>query len=168
MRPWIVLALALAASPAHAQPTAEGDKQHQEGDYEGVKGNGPKPPVKHTKAGTLTWIGFSADGGTAHIFLQSEGAVGATQQVSKNVLVVTLTGVKRLGKQVRRPLETRYFDSPVARISVKKGKKHTYVVRIAFKGKAAATEGAMRTATEADGFFYTYLDLSGGASTAPD
>lgn len=155
-----LLGVALLSAPAWAQdaPPDLPKETHHEGDYGGVKAGQSGKAVKHGKPGTLTWVGFSAEGGTGHVFLQSTSDFSYTQAASGKVLVVKLTGVKRFGRQVRRPLDTRFFESPVVRITVKKLKKGAAEVRILFKGDAH--EAAVRTATEADGFHYIYLDVS--------
>jgi hypothetical protein len=153
-----LVGLALMTAPAAAQDAPK--ETHREGEYGGVKagdGQGAKP-VKRGKPGTLSWVGFSAEGGTGHVFLQSTSEIGYTQAASGKVLVVKLTGVKRFGRQVRRPLDTRFFESPVVRITVKKLRKGAVEVRIQMKSDAH--EATVRTATEADGFHYLYLDIS--------
>jgi hypothetical protein len=161
----------------------EGPVQRQEGDYEGVQPGIPQKsergrPLRKPKRGTLAWVGFSADGGTGHLFLQAPSEFQYTQSIEGRVLVVHLTGIKALAKNVRRPLDTRFFDSPVARISVTKvharrAHKHQAAraagvdVRIQFKKKAAAQQAAARTAIEGDGYFYLYLDVAEGAGAAP-
>jgi hypothetical protein len=75
------------------------------------------------------------------------------------VLVVDLK-LTRLGQNTWRPIDTRFFDTPIARITAKKARKGIEV-RIAFKDPKDAKEGALRTATEADGYYYAYLDFTG-------
>ena len=192
----VILASLVAIPPAAAQEPVEDDLPAEdtpakaddtplrvEGEYRGVvpgqvqvddKGR----PVKRPKAGTLSWVGFTADGGVAKIFLQAAGELGYSQHVEGRTLVVHLTGVKRLGRQVRRPLYTQHFDTPVEKITVKKvsgrkarkgkpGRKAGYEVRIQMQNAADAREASARTAVEADGYFYLYLDVgpSGPAAT---
>jgi len=187
-------AAAPAPTPAPAQPppqtsaanngTTVDDRPppaHEEGDYGGVKpGQAPSRdgrPVKKPRAGTLAWVGFEVADGGARIFLQAPTEFGYSQRVEGGTLVVHLDGIKRLARNVRRPLDTRFFDAPVARITVKKvgarrarkgqpARRAGVEVRIAFKKAADAREASARAASEADGWFYLYLDL-GGAGAEP-
>lgn len=184
----LVTGLALAGSPAWAQdkdttkaPPAddeplEGKIQRLEGEYGGVRpGQSPRAHegrnVKPPKPGTLAWIGFQ--GGT--VFLQIGAEVGYSQRVDGKQLVVHLTGIKRLGRQVRRALDTRFFDTPISRVVVKKVKKRKarkgsparaagVEVRISYKDPATVAEASIRSAVEADGLFYLYLDFGSGGS----
>lgn len=188
----LVTAVGFVGTPAWAQkvkpvvgdPDAEyidpSKVQHKEGEYGGVSpGHPPRAHegknVKPPKAGTLAWVGFQA--GT--VFLQIGSAVSYTQHVEGKQLVVHLTGVKRLGRQVGRALDTRFFETPISRVTVKKVKKRKarkgkparaagVEVRISFKDPAAVAEASIRSATEADGLFYVYLDFGGSMPRMPD
>jgi hypothetical protein len=147
-----------------------------EGEYRGVvpgktqvddKGR----PVKRPKNGTLAWVGFIGEGGTAKIFLQAPNEFAFSQHVEGRTIVVHLEGLKRLGRQVRRPLYTQHFGTPVEKITVKKvgarkarkgkpGRKAGIEVRIQLERAADAREAAARTQLEADGYFYLYLDVA--------
>jgi len=152
---------------------------HAEGEYGGVKPGEPLRhdgrPVKKPRAGTLAWVGFEATDGGARIFLQAPTEFTYSQHLEGHTLVVQLAGIKRLARNVRRPLDTRFFDTPVARVTVKKvgarrarkgrpARKAGVEVRVAFKRAADAREASARTATEADHWFYLYLDFGGGAA----
>ena len=161
----LCVVLSLASSPAFAddpKPAAPGG-QNAEGDYGGVEpGKKKAEPGKKAKKpppkGTLSWIGFEAKDGGSQIFLQSVGPFDVSQRIDNGTLVVSLTGVTRLGTNTWRPIDTRYFDGPVSRITAKKGRKGIEV-RIAFKDAKDAKQGTVRTATEADGMYYAYLDF---------
>jgi hypothetical protein len=196
----VILASLLVVPPAAAQdegrppsdpdiekvddrPPDEPPDIRLEGEYRGVvpgktqvddKGR----PVKRPKAGTLSWVGFMGEDGTAKIFLQAPNEFGFTQHVEGRTIVVHLEGLKRLGRQVRRPLYTQHFGTPVEKITVKKvgarkarkgkpARKAGIEVRIQLERAADAREAAARTQLEADGYFYLYLDVgaSGPAAT---
>jgi len=184
----LVTALAFVGSTAWAQKGGmkddddeylEGKVQRQEGEYGGAwPGHPPRAHagknVKPPKAGTLAWVGFQA--GT--IFLQSGSAVTYTQHVDGKQLVVHLTGVKRFGRQVARALDTRFFETPISRVKVTKVKKRKarkgkparaagVEVRISFKDPTTVGEASIRSATEADGLFYVYLDFGPGGGGGP-
>ncbi len=166
--------------PERDDEPLEGDKVRDEGDYGGVRpGVGPRDGKVARRPGpqTLSWIGFQGADGTARIFVQGTSEMTVTQRVEGATLVVHLAGVKKLGRQVQRALETRYFDSPVARVVVKKVKAKKarkarkgrpavaaspagIELRVAFKQKADVREAAARTSTEADGYHYVYLELA--------
>lgn len=195
----LALGIALPARPTWAQdepppddaPVEEApeavrlsdDQAAREGEYGGVKPgvlprNASGRPVKGARPGTLTWVGFQDEGGVAKIFLQAAGEFSYSQRVEGSTIVIHLEGIKRLALNVRRPVDTRFFDTPVSRITVKKvgrrkaskgrpARKAGYEVRIALKRGEAAREVPARTATEADGMFYLYLDVGPSGAAAP-
>jgi hypothetical protein len=151
MRLASALAIVLLAGPALAQ-------QHQEGDYGGVQpGHKPEKAKKPPPKGTLSWIGFEPKDGAAEVFFQSVAPFNVSQHLDKGVLVVDLA-LTRLGQNTWRPIDTRYFETPISRITAKRGHKGIEV-RIAFKDPKDAKQGTVRTATEADGMYYAYLDF---------
>lgn len=170
-----LLLLVLMASPALAQKAP-----HKEGEYGGVtpgqapdREPGKKAPRKPPR-GTLSWIGFEAKSGGASVFFQSVAPFEATQHVEGATLVVHLD-LTRLGSNTWRPIDTRFFDNPLARISAKKvraaraakgrpARKAGIEVRIQFKNPADVREGAMRTETGPDGMHYVYLTFPEGTA----
>jgi hypothetical protein len=189
----VALALSLLAPTAAAQPEGEIEVEdlpeeekkavdteaRAEGEYGGVRpGQGARVPLKRPKNGTLAWVGFTAEGGVARIFLQAPNEFGFSQRIEGKTIVVHLEGLRYLGRQVRRPLYTQHFDSPVRKITVKKvgarkarkgrpGRKAGIEVRIQVASAADAREAAARSAMEADGYFYLYLDV-GPSAAQPD
>jgi hypothetical protein len=150
------LVLVFASSSVLAQP-------HPEGQYGGVQpGHKPEKPKRPPAKGTLSWVGFTPKDGTSEIFLQSVAPFELQQHVDKGVLVVDLN-LTRLSQNTWRPIDTRFFDTPIARITAKKVRKGVEV-RVAFKNPKDAAQGTVRTATEADGFYYAYLDFAGGGA----
>ncbi|MBP6634191.1 MAG: hypothetical protein KBG28_29490 [Kofleriaceae bacterium] len=192
MRPRRCHALVLLGSLLLAAPAAradEGQAIRQEGEYGGVKpGVTPRGDKgRKVAAGTLGWIGFSPKDGGAEVFFQSGGPFEVTQRLDGSTLVVQLTGLGKLVRGVRRPVDTRFFDSPLARIAARvvraqkarkgrPGHAGGVEVRIQFKNGKDTREGTVRTATEADGLFYVYLSFPpgtpvterGGVDAAPD
>jgi hypothetical protein len=177
----LVLATLIAAGGVGA---VRADDQHREGEYGGVTpGQGAKataapkgkrarrPPPKDE----LTWIGFAAkDGGGGELFFQAPAAFAVAPRIERGEVVVVLEGLRRQVRNTRRPLDTRYFDAPIARVSArpvgahggKGAHKAGIEVRIAFKNAKDAHEPTVRTTTEADGMFYAYLDFGAGGTTA--
>ena len=128
-----------------------------------------KPPPK----GTLTWIGFTAKDGTAEVFLQAAQPFTIEQHVEGGTLVVVANGLTHIANNTKRTVDTRFFNNPLAYISSKKigaagahkgAPSHAAgsEVLIQFKNPADAHEGVVRTATEADGLYYTYLTFAHG------
>ena len=163
-----LLCLVLLGSPAFAE---DPKGPNPEGDYGGVQpGEGKKPdtskkPKKAPPKGTLSWIGFETKGGGSDVFFQSVAAFSVNQRVDGGALVVTLSGLTKLGHNTWRPIDTRFFDTPIARITAKK-KGKGIEVRVAFKNAKDATQGSVKTATEADGMYYAYLSFAGGSSSS--
>jgi hypothetical protein len=153
-------------------PPPPSEVEHKEGEYGGVVPGQPQPPTAKPKRlpakGTLSWIGFEVKDGGAEIFLQSAAPFEVAQHVEGATLVANLTGVVRLGHNVWRPIDTRFFDTSIARVAArpvgaaratKTAPAHGVgvEVRVAFKNVKDAREAAVRTAGEQDGFFYAYL-----------
>jgi hypothetical protein len=174
-----------APAPKTAQPAPPAPAPvpsglvHREGEYGGVIPGQPQTgagrPTKMAPKGTLSWIGFEVKTGVSEIFFQSAAPFELEQHVDGAALVVHLGGVNRLGHNVWRPIDTRFFDTTIARIvarqvgaarATKTAPAHTagIDVRVAFKTAKDAREGAVRTATEADGMYYAYLSFEGAAS----
>lgn len=166
-----------AASPARAQDA----DPHREGVYGGVNPIAPADAnkVKHKDAAarrTLHWVGFQQQTGAVEVFLQAAEPFTVDQHVEGGALIVSVTGVTKLGKNTRRPIDTRFFDGPIVRITTRARKAqrarrgHAAVaagvdVVLAFRdGKP--TTGDLRTATEADGMYYAYLGFAAGGGTA--
>jgi hypothetical protein len=149
----------------------------REGEYGGVvpgqrpeAASQPAKPKRPPPKGTLTWIGFEAKAGGAQVFFQSVAPFEVAQRVEGDALVVRL-GLTRLAGNTWRPIDTRFFDNPLARISARavgaargKGARGAGIeVRIAFKSPRAARAGALRMGVEADGMAYAYLTFPEGA-----
>lgn len=174
------LAAPKAQKPAPPPPPAPVQPQptHAEGQYGGVEpGQTPKAepgrkPKKPPPKGTLAWIGFEAKSGGSELFFQSIAPFEVAQHVQNGTLVIELNGLTQLGHNTWRQLDTRFFDTPVAKIVASrsgggKGKAAHLEVRVTFKNPKDAKEASLRTATEADGYFYAYLQFGGGAAAAP-
>jgi hypothetical protein len=171
----LLLGLVLLGSPAFAQDAPRGPAPaapsgpNAEGDYGGVQPGQPRKPDPGKKAkkpppkGTLSWVGFEAKNGTSDVFLQAPAPFEVSQRLEGGVLVVTLSGVTKLGPNTWRPIDTRFFETPLSRITAKK-KGKGIEVRIAFKNAKDAAQASVRTATEADDLYYAYLSFAGGSS----
>jgi len=176
----VLVLLLLASTPAVAQ------SPHREGEYGGVNpgataaGDAAAEPAKTRKrapAGTLTWLGFEARDGGAQVFFQSVAPFEVSQRVEDATLVVHL-GLSRLATNTGRPVDTRFFDNPLARIAAKKVRAERakgraaraagIEVRIAFKQASDAQEGQVRSETGPDGMHYVYLTFPPGTAPAEE
>lgn len=190
VRPLLRLGLALssllaAAAPAGAQP-AEGVGVKKEGDYGGVKpgaapdtapssGKPRRPPARRS----LLWVGFTPKGdGASELFFQAVDPFTVSQRLEGQTLVVTLEGLKGQARNTRRPLDTRFFETSLARVTARKvsarrarkgvaARAAGIEVRIAFKDAKDAREGMLRTDTGADKMFYAYLGFAAPSSPSP-
>jgi len=158
----LLLCLLLVSSPAFAEDA----KPKSEGEYGGVQPGVTKPPEAGKKAkkpppkGTLSWIGFEAKDGGSTLFFQSIAPFEVSQRVDGNALVVSLSGVSKLGGNTWRYIDTRFFETSLSKVVPKK-KGKGIEIRISFKNAKDVGQGSVRTATEADGFYYAYLSFSG-------
>jgi hypothetical protein len=164
----LVVAAPVAARAQVVQPSDEQPKPV--GEYSGVPdaeaGAGPK--VGHVRRGRfpqLLWLGFRArDEGGARMFLQLDRDVTASQAVVAGKLVISLPGARAASKNSIRWLDTRFFDSGVARIEArragrKKGVKAGLEIVVTFKDKVAPAEGSIASAQGKDGLTYLTLDF---------
>ncbi len=173
---FVLSAILLASSPVAAQP-AEGTPQ-KEGDYGGVipgapqpdasKGKPKRPPAKKS----LNWVGFGAkDDGSSELFFQAAQSFTVSQRLEGTTLVVLLEGLTRQARNARRPLDTRFFETSIARVTTKvvrakrarkgvPGRGAGVEVRVTFKDAKDAREGSQRTDVAADGMFYAYVGFA--------
>jgi hypothetical protein len=164
-----------------AAPVSADNGPHKEGEYSGVTPGQPhdsavKPskPRRPPPKGTLTWIGFEAKGGGAEVFFQSVAPFEVTQRIEGAQLVVHL-GLTRLGHNTWRQMDTRFFDNPLSGIVARAvGRARAtrdrpahgpgIEARIAFKNAKDVKQATMRSATEADGMYYAYLQFPEGTA----
>jgi hypothetical protein len=150
---------------------------HKKGVYGGVQPGKPIPkvyekkrPVKNKarRKNRVTWVGFQPNtDGRARVFVQLTSDVGYTQRVDGDTLIVSLDDARFGARNARRFLDTRFFDTAVARVDADrariKGKRRRargIEVRIKFKNPADAGQAsASMAANDADGYTYLFLDF---------
>jgi len=67
----------------------------------------------------LLWTGFRAGPDGGEVLLQTSAAVDVGTRATKDGIVYVLRGCRLLRHIDSLPLETRYFDSPVTRVSLR-------------------------------------------------
>jgi hypothetical protein len=174
----LVGAGSVLAQPAMDTGEAEGDAEgeaaqpHPRGTYLGVKPGGPEQPAVKVGPGIrpsiITWPGFTMlpDGGS-RVFLQLSAAVDIAHQAFPNKVVVDLQNARIAGHTNRYPLETRFFNTPVMRATVKRTRSST---TLEITLRAAATPYVSGT-TAQSGYYFVYVDFPPGqyltAETTP-
>src|SRR5688500_5011931 len=147
--PVLVLALAgIAGGAVHAQPPAgdgmaappqpaAGDRAglttpHELGHYAGVvPGQTNRPPamprdVSRRPNRIVTWPGFQARAdGASRFFVQTTSAVQPSTSTTPGRVTITLPNVRIHLSNNHRPLETRFFNTPVARARVQRRGRNT-------------------------------------------
>ncbi|HKE13921.1 MAG TPA: hypothetical protein VKB80_03575 [Kofleriaceae bacterium] len=132
----LVLALALGLGSSGAARAQEEDREDREeeasappagapGTYQGVApGQGAKEGHRphRGRTPTVTWLGFQPQpGGAARVFVQLDRELVHAQTIEDGAVVIALTGARVAHSNSRRFLDTRFFDTPVERISIETG-----------------------------------------------
>jgi hypothetical protein len=138
------------------------------GAYPGVRPGSSNPPpldgVARARAAhgerLVTWPGFQmlADG-RSQFFLQTSGPIRITERRGDDRFSLLLTNTSTHLRNTRRPLETRFFNTPVTRATVKRhGRKDLSVV---FELRAPATPTVTSEARD-DGYHYVLVTFAPG------
>jgi hypothetical protein len=129
----LVLALALGLGTSGAARAQKQDRDEEAsappegapgppGTYQGVAPGqgaheGHRPHRGRTP--TVTWLGFQPQpGGAARVFVQLDRELIHGQTIEDGAVVIALTGARVAHSNSRRFLDTRFFDTPVERISI--------------------------------------------------
>jgi hypothetical protein len=126
-----------------------------DGSYQGVAPGEGAPDGRRPRRGRtplVTWLGFQPQpGGGARVFVQLDREVPHAQQVQDGTLFISLEGAKVAHHNMRRFLDTRFFDSAVDRVAIEKPRRRPGSRRrharglelvIRFKNPAEAREAA--------------------------
>lgn len=141
-----------AAAPA--APTAPAP-------YEGaVPGGGYVPKIPAGKSPpTITWSGFQPmPDGSSRVFLQITKDVTHAESQNGMNYVVRIHGAHINFFNSRRPLDTRYFSTPVNTVSLKKAGKDV-LVTLAMR---TASTPSVSTTTDAHGYSYLIFEFPKG------
>lgn len=155
LAPTLLLSLT-AASVALAQDDSA-DAPASPPAYQGVTPPGGSPPAearaRRARSRLVTWPGFeSRPNGGSRFFVQLTAEPQWETRASEGRFEVTLSDTRTHLRNTRRPLETRFFNTPVTRAKVeRRGRRGLALV---FEMRAAATP---RVYTQAGQNGYTFL-----------
>ena len=165
--PDIMVPSAGSSDTVRAEPSTAG---HRLGAYAGVKpGSASVPPVPAPKSETrpvITWPGFQMrPDGTSRVFIQSTTALTSMPVASPAKFSLHLPGAKVSGNTNRLPLETRFFNTPVARVNIEE-KRDGVTLVLDLRGDVEPVVSSERGPA---GFYFLYIDLPKGqyVKTAP-
>ncbi len=144
-------------------PKVTGD-EHAAGTYAGVSPGGPQAPAVSNAAGqtpaTVTWPGFQMrPDGTSRVFFQSTAPVLVQTSVESGKFIVKLPGAKVAGDINRLPLETRFFNTPVTKVTIAETRA-AVVLTLWLRAQVTPHVSAERGAS---GYSFTYIDLPAGS-----
>jgi hypothetical protein len=139
--------------------------------YQGVApGKANEPPragaVRKADTALLTWPGFQMlPNGGSRVFLQVSKDPRFEVREETGRFVVLLESTRVHLRNNRRPLETRYFNTPVRRVRVERRDKKVAVV-LELRGQAVPR---VRTEPGPDGtFHFLYVEFPPGEWQARD
>jgi hypothetical protein len=120
---------------------------------------GHKSPRR--EPGYVTYVGFQKLADAPRVFVRVSSPVQPTQTVAGNEVVVTLPGFKLDMANNGRPLDTRWFGTPVSRVRAVEVTGKGVDVHVTFADGASPREARVSTAPaeEADAGSYVYLDF---------
>ncbi len=141
---------------------------HPLGSYAGVKpGSASAPPVPAPKTESkpmITWPGFQMrQDGTSRVFIQSTSALTPQPSAAPQKFSVHLPGAKISGNTNKLPLETRFFNTPVARVNIEQQRDGVTLV-LDLRSEVAPVVSSERGPT---GFYFLYIDLPKGQYVKP-
>ncbi|MCA9603321.1 MAG: hypothetical protein R3A78_11620 [Polyangiales bacterium] len=152
-------------------PPAQGEPIYVTAGYAGAEPGGNYKPALPAGKGkpTITWTGFQPmPDGSSRVFVQL--TVPATYEINggANKVSLVIHGSKIFLKNNRRPIDTRFFNTPVNRITVKR-KRHDAVIELEMRSGVTPTA---HTETDPNGYTYLIFDFPpgdyGGAKAAPE
>ena len=184
MQRWLFVSLLLGlAAPAGAQedvsdevPPSEGVRPalppRPLGVYDGVEPGEAQPPpaygrvVRRQQRGRrgliLTWPGFAPLGdGSSRFFIQTTEPMQPVllQEEGRVVLLFRNTTIHL--RNSSRWLETRFFNTPVARARLER-RRHDMALVLFVRGGVSATPRISSEAAPGGNFHYTYIDFPPG------
>jgi hypothetical protein len=150
----------------------EGDRnttepQHAEGTYMGVApGSEAQPPAAiaaHKGPATITWPGFQMrPDGSSRVFVQSTTALELQPTAAPGKYALHLPRAHVSGGTNRLPLDTRFFNTPVTKVSLSSDRTGVTIV-LELRAEVAPNVSSERGSA---GYFFTYIDLPKGSYVA--
>jgi hypothetical protein len=142
-------------------PLTGSEVGHEPGRYTGVKLGGNESPPIASKPGSpvaITWPGFQMkpEGGSV-VFLQTNALLNVRSSKVEGKLIVELGEVRVEGTN-RLPLDTRFFNTPVTRVELKRARKNT-TLELSLR---AEVEPRIETAQAKSGYYFVYIHLPAG------
>jgi hypothetical protein len=163
---WLAAASMLASASAAAQTVKlqpENKATNAPGSYAGVKPGGEQLPAIAAKPGAtpaaVTWPGFQMQpDGSSRVFLQTTAPVATQTQNSGKQVIVDLGACTIAGDTNALPLDTRFFNSPVTRITLRREKGR---LRLVLSLRKPVTP-SVTTERASSGFHFVYVDFPAG------
>jgi hypothetical protein len=148
---------------AASASTSDRVQGHPAGTYTGVAPGGTATPAVGLPAGkspaTITWPGFQMrPDGTSRVFVQSTTPLNPQPSAAPGKYLVFLPGAHVSGGTNRLPLETRFFNTPVMRVSLSVNRDGAQLI-LDLRADVAPHLSAERDST---GYYFTYIDLPKG------
>jgi hypothetical protein len=164
-----VVALCLAGLPVLAQ-NGETPSSLPDGPYEGVApGSGNTPPrhaavrrneQRREPKAILSWVGFEPRGSAgSRFFIQLSRPVPYTTASSAGRFEIVLPNTRVHLRNTRRPLDTRFFDTPARSARVERRGRSGLAVVLAMRAEVTPTLSA---ADGANGYHLIYVDFGPG------
>jgi hypothetical protein len=151
--------------PAQQQVAAPHEIGHYAGVTPGTSNRPPRLPQGRQANRLVTWPGFQARAdGASRFFVQTTNAVSPALQTQQGRVVVTLPNVRIHLRNNRRPLETRFFNTPVSRARVeRRGRNVAFVLDL-----RADVTPTVSTDVGPDGLHFVYVEFGGGDFLPPE
>lgn len=164
-------ALVAIASASVLAQRAEISPTRDVGQYAGVTPGTANPPprvgavARARPAKLLTWPGFQAmAGGGSRFFLQVSGPVEFESRSSEGRFELVLKNTRAHLRNTFRPLDTRFFQTPVNTAKVERRRRDLAVV---FQLRGASTPNVTQGVGEG-GFHFVYVDFPAGNWATPE
>lgn len=137
--------------------------EHAAGTYMGVvPGSGTPPPAARTvkTPATITWPGFQMrPDGSSRVFIQSNTPLAPQPTAAAGKYAIHLPGAHVSSGTNRLPLETRFFNTPVTKVSLTVDHGGATLV---LDLRADVTPSISSERGPA-GYYFTYIDLPKGS-----
>jgi len=158
-----LLSVALITTVALAQGGAATPPAEPQA-YQGVTPSTGSPPaerrVRRARSRLLTWPGFEArPNGASRFFVQLSQTVEWQTRAAEGRFEVTLQGTRTHLRNSRRPLETRFFNTPVTRAKVERRGRHD--LALVFELRAQATP-RIYTQPGPNGYTFLFIEFPEG------